>query len=120
MTDIRPFDPALFHDAAIDADTANLNARCGGKRLEAATADQPTGNATDAGAETSIWWLWGPSAAPSLASANLSFPTVLPPGIADRLPLHVRNGVRNAHRPEVRFAGDSPVEGDGFEPSVPG
>jgi acetyl esterase len=27
MTDIRPFDPALFHDAAIDPDTANLNAQ---------------------------------------------------------------------------------------------
>src|ERR1700758_5453374 len=27
MTDIRAFDPALFHDAAIDADTANLNAQ---------------------------------------------------------------------------------------------
>jgi len=25
MTDIRPFDPALFGDAAIDPDTANLN-----------------------------------------------------------------------------------------------
>ena len=27
MTDIRPFDPALFGDAAIDPDTANLNAQ---------------------------------------------------------------------------------------------
>jgi acetyl esterase len=27
MTDTRPFDPALFHDAAIDPDTANLNAQ---------------------------------------------------------------------------------------------
>lgn len=27
MTEIRPFDPALFHDAAIDPDTANLNAQ---------------------------------------------------------------------------------------------
>ena len=25
MTDTRPFDPALFSDAAIDADTAKLN-----------------------------------------------------------------------------------------------
>ena len=29
MTDIRPFDPALFGDAAIDPDTANLNAQMG-------------------------------------------------------------------------------------------
>jgi acetyl esterase/lipase len=27
MTDTRPFDPALFHDAAIDPDTATLNAQ---------------------------------------------------------------------------------------------
>jgi len=27
MTDTRPFDPALFQDAAIDPDTADLNAR---------------------------------------------------------------------------------------------
>jgi len=27
MTDTRPFDPALFRDAAIHPDTANLNAR---------------------------------------------------------------------------------------------
>jgi hypothetical protein len=27
MTDTRPFDPALFHDAAIDPDTAHLNAQ---------------------------------------------------------------------------------------------
>ena len=27
MTDTRPFDPALFQDAAIDADTANLNSQ---------------------------------------------------------------------------------------------
>ena len=27
MTDVRPFDPVMFHDAAIDHDTANLNAQ---------------------------------------------------------------------------------------------
>jgi len=27
MTDTHPFDPALFRDAAIDADTAHLNAQ---------------------------------------------------------------------------------------------
>ena len=27
MTDVRPFDPALFHAAAIDPDTASLNAQ---------------------------------------------------------------------------------------------
>ena len=27
MTDTRPLDPALFGDAAIDPDTANLNAQ---------------------------------------------------------------------------------------------
>jgi acetyl esterase len=27
MTDTRPFDPALFHDAAIDPETASLNAQ---------------------------------------------------------------------------------------------
>src|SRR5580693_8680554 len=27
MTDVRPFDPALFHAAAINTDTANLNAQ---------------------------------------------------------------------------------------------
>ena len=27
MTDTRPFDPALFHDAAIDPETAHLNAQ---------------------------------------------------------------------------------------------
>jgi hypothetical protein len=27
MTDTRPFDPALFHDAAIDPEIASLNAQ---------------------------------------------------------------------------------------------
>src|SRR5258706_8896222 len=27
MTDVCPFDPVMFHDAAIDPDTANLNAQ---------------------------------------------------------------------------------------------
>ena len=27
MTDIRPFDPALFHHAAIEPETAHLNAQ---------------------------------------------------------------------------------------------
>src|SRR5207253_605359 len=35
-----------------------LNNDAGASALEAAT-DQPTGNATDAGAETSIWWFLG-------------------------------------------------------------
>jgi hypothetical protein len=42
MTDTRPFDPALFHDAAIDPDTANLNAQM----IELLT-DQPE------------WWIVG-------------------------------------------------------------
>jgi hypothetical protein len=42
MTDIRPFDPALFGDAAIDPDTANLNAQM----IELLT-DQPE------------WWIVG-------------------------------------------------------------
>lgn len=42
MTDIRPFNPALFGDAAIDPDTANLNAQM----IELLT-DQPE------------WWIVG-------------------------------------------------------------
>jgi hypothetical protein len=42
MTDIRPFNPALFRDAAIDPDTANLNAQM----IELLT-DQPE------------WWIVG-------------------------------------------------------------
>jgi hypothetical protein len=38
MTDTRPFDPALFHDASIDPDTANLNTQM----IELLT-DQPEG-----------------------------------------------------------------------------
>ena len=45
MTDTRPFDPALFGDAAIDAETANLNA----KMIELLTG-QPE------------WWVVGPAA----------------------------------------------------------
>jgi acetyl esterase len=45
MTDTRPFDPALFGDAAIDAETANLNA----KMIELLTG-QPE------------WWIAGPAA----------------------------------------------------------
>lgn len=45
MTDTRPFDPALFGDAAIDAETANLNT----KMIELLTG-QPE------------WWVAGPAA----------------------------------------------------------
>lgn len=45
MTDTRPFDPALFGDAAIDAETATLNA----KMIELLTG-QPE------------WWVVGPAA----------------------------------------------------------
>jgi acetyl esterase/lipase len=45
MTDTRPFDPALFGDAAIDAETANLNT----KMIELLTG-QPE------------WWVVGPAA----------------------------------------------------------
>jgi acetyl esterase len=45
MTDTRPFNPALFGDAAIDAETANLNA----KMIELLTG-QPE------------WWVVGPAA----------------------------------------------------------
>ena len=46
MTDIRPFDPTLFGDAAIDPDTANLNAQM----IELLTG-QPE------------WWILGAQAA---------------------------------------------------------
>jgi acetyl esterase len=46
MTDTRPFDPALFRDAAIDPDTANLNAQ-----MIELLNDQPE------------WWIVGAQAA---------------------------------------------------------
>jgi hypothetical protein len=46
-----------------------------------------------------------------LASASPSFPTILCPGIADRLPLHVRNGVRTAAC--ERHDAVSPIAGTG-------
>jgi acetyl esterase len=46
MTDVCPFDPVMFHDAAIDPDTANLNAQM---------IELPTGQPE--------WWIVGAQAA---------------------------------------------------------